>query len=88
MPVSSLIDHTEHDTQILVTEQGLADLRGLPRSHERAGSSTAARTRVIATGSATISIGRSSENPKGRHTPHLLGEALSWHEKFQANGHM
>jgi hypothetical protein len=30
VPFASHIDHTEHDTQILVTEQGLADLRGLP----------------------------------------------------------
>src|SRR5699024_7463970 len=29
VPFASHIDHTEHDTQILVTEQGLADLRGL-----------------------------------------------------------
>ena len=25
----SHVDHTEHDVQVLVTEQGLADLRGL-----------------------------------------------------------
>ncbi len=26
------VDHTEHDVQIIVTEQGLADLRGLPEA--------------------------------------------------------
>jgi succinyl-CoA:acetate CoA-transferase len=28
VPMVSHVDHTEHDTQVLVTEQGLADLRG------------------------------------------------------------
>lgn len=33
----SHVDHTEHDVDILVTEQGLADLRGLaPRERARA----------------------------------------------------
>ncbi len=33
VPMCSHVDHTEHDTQIIVTEQGLADLRGLsPRA--------------------------------------------------------
>ena len=27
-------------------------------------------------------------NPGGRHTPHLLGEALSWHQAFQHTGRM
>ncbi len=29
VPMVSHVDHTEHDVQVLVTEQGLADLRGL-----------------------------------------------------------
>ena len=28
-PMVPHVDHTEHDTQVIVTEQGLADLRGL-----------------------------------------------------------
>lgn len=35
VPHVSHVDHTEHDTQIIVTEQGLADLRGLT-AYERA----------------------------------------------------
>ena len=32
----SHVDHTEHDVQVVVTEQGLADLRGLsPRQRAR-----------------------------------------------------
>ena len=29
VPMVSHVDHTEHDTQIFVSEQGLADIRGL-----------------------------------------------------------
>jgi succinyl-CoA:acetate CoA-transferase len=29
VPMASHVDHTEHDVQVIVTEQGLADLRGL-----------------------------------------------------------
>lgn len=88
VPFASHIDHTEHDTQILVTEQGLADLRGL---------SPVGRARTIIANCAHSSYrGRLgdyldraiAENPNGRHTPHLLGEALSWHGNFQANGSM
>ena len=30
VPMVSHVDHTEHDVHVVVTEQGLADLRGLP----------------------------------------------------------
>ena len=30
VPMASHVDHTEHDTDVVVTEQGIADLRGLP----------------------------------------------------------
>ena len=32
VPMVSHVDHTEHDVQVLITEQGLADLRGLSPS--------------------------------------------------------
>jgi succinyl-CoA:acetate CoA-transferase len=36
VPMVSHVDHSEHDVDILVTEQGLADLRGLaPRERAR-----------------------------------------------------
>ena len=88
VPFASHIDHTEHDTQILVTEQGLADLRGLP---------PVARARKIIDNCAHPDyrdrlndyLERAiAANPTGRHTPHILAEALSWHEKFQTTGHM
>jgi succinyl-CoA:acetate CoA-transferase len=30
VPMVSHVDHTEHDVHVIVTEQGIADLRGLP----------------------------------------------------------
>jgi succinyl-CoA:acetate CoA-transferase len=89
VPFASHIDHTEHDTQILVTEQGLADLRGLPP--------VARARKIISRTAPTLSyrdrladyLERAiAANPTGRHTPHLLGEALSWHGNFQTTGHM
>ncbi len=88
VPFASHIDHTEHDTQILVTEQGLADLRGL---------SPAARARTIIANCAHPDyqdllqdyFDRAlAQNPRGRHTPHLLSEALSWHGNYQSTGSM
>ncbi len=36
VPMVSHVDHTEHDVQVIVTEQGLADLRGLsPRQRAK-----------------------------------------------------
>ena len=35
MPLVTHMDHSEHSVQIVVTEQGVADLRGLD-PHERA----------------------------------------------------
>ena len=30
VPMASHVDHTEHDVHVIITEQGVADLRGLP----------------------------------------------------------
>ncbi|WP_022872677.1 acetyl-CoA hydrolase/transferase family protein [Nesterenkonia alba] len=88
VPFASHVDHTEHDVQILVTEKGLADLRGLsPQARAR---------RIIAQCAHPDYQDRLQDyldravagNPTGRHTPHLLAEALSWHENYQAHGQM
>lgn len=85
VPMVSHTDHTDHDVDILVTEQGLADLRGLaPR--ERA-------LKVIehcAHPSYRAELLSYFERAcaKGGQTPHLLHEALSWHAQFQETGSM
>jgi succinyl-CoA:acetate CoA-transferase len=86
VPMCSHVDHTEHDTQIIVTEQGLADLRGLsPRQ----------RAQVIIDRCAHPDYRPLLQDYFDRaraqgplHTPHLLGEALSWHDRCQRTGSM
>ncbi|MBI2277127.1 MAG: acetyl-CoA hydrolase/transferase family protein [Dechloromonas sp.] len=87
VPMASHVDHTEHDVQILVTEQGLADLRGL---------SPKQRAKVIIENCAHPHFKpglmdyykRSLEHSPGKQTPHLLDEALSWHLNFLRSGRM
>lgn len=81
----SHVDHTEHDVDILVTEQGLADLRGLaPRE----------RARVIIANCVAPEWRPALEDYharallRGGHTPHLLEEALSWHDRLRRTGSM
>jgi succinyl-CoA:acetate CoA-transferase len=88
VPMVSHVDHTEHDVHVLVTEHGLADLRGL--------SPRARATRIIEhcahpdyRDQLTDYVERADrERPTARHTPHLLGEALSWHQRYLDTGHM
>jgi succinyl-CoA:acetate CoA-transferase len=87
VPMVSHVDHTEHDTHVIVTEQGLADLRGLPPRR---------RAQVIIDHCAHPDykdalqdyLDRATATAKGKHTPHILGEALSWHERFLKDGTM
>ena len=82
VPMVSHVDHTEHDVQILVTEQGLADLRGL---------SPKQRARLIIEKCAhpdyrpalTEYFERALRESPGKHTPHLMSEALTWQETAQ-----
>lgn len=85
VPFVSHVDHTEHDVDILVTEHGLADLRGLaPRE----------RARVVIEHCADPMYKAALQDyfdracAKGGHTPHLLAEALSWHQKLDEQGTM
>ncbi|KAB0622170.1 acetyl-CoA hydrolase/transferase family protein [Castellaniella defragrans] len=85
VPMVAHVDHTEHDVDILVTEWGLADLRNLaPR--ERA-------PRVIECCAhpdyreELMDYFRRAR-AQGGHTPHLVGEALSWHERHARTGSM
>jgi succinyl-CoA:acetate CoA-transferase len=85
VPMVSHVDHTEHDVDILVTEQGLADLRGLaPRE----------RARVVIEHCVHPSYRPALEAyfeaacAKGGHTPHDLREALAWHINAEETGYM
>ncbi|MEG0717235.1 MAG: acetyl-CoA hydrolase/transferase family protein [Comamonas sp.] len=86
VPMCSHVDHTEHDTQIIVTEQGLADLRGL---------SPKQRAKVIIEKCAHPDYRPMlhdyfdrARSQGAQHTPHILTEALSWHQRFVDTGDM
>lgn len=87
VPMCSHVDHTEHDTQIIVTEQGLADLRGL---------SPKQRAKLIIERCAHPDfrpmlqdyVDRAMHQSAGLHTPHILTEALSWHQRYLDTGSM
>ena len=85
VPMVSHVDHNEHDVDILVTEIGLADLRGLaPR--ERAKVIIENCVHPLYRNALQDYFERACE--RGGHTPHLLREALSWHANFEETGHM
>lgn len=85
VPFVSHVDQTEHDVDILVSEHGLADLRGLaPRE----------RAREIIDQCAdplyrdALDDYFSQACKKGGHTPHCLDKALSWHTALETEGSM
>lgn len=85
VPMVSHVDHCEHDVDILVTEQGLADLRGLaPR--ERA--DLIIKHCVHPDYQAPLADYFARACARGGHTPHVLEEALSWHQRFEEQGDM
>ncbi|QXG76375.1 acetyl-CoA hydrolase/transferase family protein [Modestobacter sp. L9-4] len=87
VPMVSHVDHTEHDVAVIVTEQGLADLRGLsPRKRARQVIDRCAHPDYRA--ALTDYTERALHGAHGRHTPHLLDEALSWHSRFLRTGSM
>ena len=85
VPMVSHVDHTEHDVDIIVTEHGLADLRGLaPRERAVQIISNCADPRYREL--LRDYVVRAQR--RGGHTPHLLEEALAWHVRFRDEGSM
>jgi succinyl-CoA:acetate CoA-transferase len=85
VPFVSHVDHIDHDVDVLVTEQGVADLRGLtPRQ----------RALVIIENCAHPSYRAQLYDyyyealSRGGHTPHVMEKALSWYVNFEKNGTM
>jgi succinyl-CoA:acetate CoA-transferase len=87
VPMVSHVDHTEHDTQVLVTENGLADLRGL---------SPKQRARLLIDNCAAEEFkpllrdyfDRAQKSGNGQHTPHILREAHGFHDRYLETGTM
>jgi succinyl-CoA:acetate CoA-transferase len=87
VPQVAHVDHINQDVQVIVTEQGLADLRGL---------SPKQRARLIIEKCAHPDyrpiladyFARAQKGSYGMHAPSLPGEALSWHQRFMDTGSM
>ena len=84
VPVASHMDHSEHSVQVLITEQGVADLRGKD-PHERA--------EIIIEKCAHPDFRDQlreylSMTDKHVHEPISLSMAFAMHRKFQATGDM
>jgi len=85
VPMASHIDHTEHDVHIIVTEQGIADLRGLsPRERAKTIINNCAHPKY----KPELEYYYRMALEKGGHLPHLIEEALSWHKRFLETGSM
>ncbi|CAM5187871.1 Succinyl-CoA:acetate CoA-transferase OS=Ureibacillus acetophenoni OX=614649 GN=SAMN05877842_111126 PE=3 SV=1 [Ureibacillus acetophenoni] len=84
VPMVSHVDHTEHDVDVIVTEQGIADLRGLAPKE---------RAQLIIENCAHPDFkdqlrdyyNRAVEATGNSQTPHILEEALSWHVNLAKN---
>nr|WP_208596680.1 acetyl-CoA hydrolase/transferase family protein [Halanaerobium congolense] len=86
VPFVSHIDHTEHDVDVIVTEQGLADLRGLSpreRAEEIIENCVHPNYKDKINNYYTKAI-----EETGMHTPHMLDKAFSWHIQFEQTGSM
>ncbi|HZD33290.1 MAG TPA: acetyl-CoA hydrolase/transferase family protein [Candidatus Angelobacter sp.] len=87
VPMVSHVDHTEHDVQVIVTEQGLADLRGLsPRQRAKLIIEKCANPDYK--GALLDYLNRAERLSYGKHTPHLLTESLGWHSRYLRSGSM
>jgi succinyl-CoA:acetate CoA-transferase len=85
LPMVSHVDHTEHDVDVLITEQGIADLRGLaPRE----------RAKVIIANCShpdykeELSDYFNRACLRGGHSPHILEEAFKFHIRYSTTGSM
>lgn len=87
VPMTPHVDHTEHDVQVVITEQGVADLRW---------KSPCERAELLIEHCAHPDfrpllrdyLEQAKKVACGRHTPHDLSKAFSWHQRFLERGSM
>ncbi|SDF57119.1 acetyl-CoA hydrolase [Dyadobacter soli] len=85
VPMVTHVDHSEHDVDVIVTEQGLADLRGLsPRQKAQAILSRCVHPDY----QAELNSYFERACLRGGHTPHLLEEAFQLHTNLAGTGSM
>ena len=85
VPFAAHVDHTEHDVDVLVTEWGLADLRGLaPRERAPLIIERCAHPDYRPQLRAYFKQALAG----GGQTPHVLEQALAWHARYKREGTM
>lgn len=85
VPMVSHVDHSEHDVDVIVTENGLADLRNLaPRERARLVIENCAHPEYRDELRAYFKEACKS----GGQTPHLLHKAFDWHIQYKNTGSM
>ena len=83
VPMVSHLDHSEHSVKVLITEQGIADLRGkspIERAHTIIENCVAPEYKDM--------MRAYLASAKTAHTPHNLSLALAMHEEFLRSGDM
>jgi succinyl-CoA:acetate CoA-transferase len=85
VPFVTHVDHTNHDVDVIITEQGFADLRGL--------APVEAAQRIIQNCvhpdyKAQALAYLEEAKQRGGHTPHVLEKAFSWHTHLAEHGTM
>jgi acyl-CoA hydrolase len=83
VPLVSHMDHSEHSVQVVITEQGIADLRGkdpLERARLIVGKCAHPDYRVA--------LMRYVEMTRDGHTPQTLRNAFAMHQHFLKTGEM
>jgi len=85
VPMVPHVDHTEHDVDVLVSEWGLADLRGLaPRERAPLIIEQCAHPEYRPQLRAYLA----EALKRGGQTPHLLEHAFEWYGRYQREGSM
>ena len=87
VPHASHVDHITQDVQVIVTEQGLADLRGLSPK-QRAETIIEKCAHPDYRSALQDYYSRARADSYGQQTPTLLKEALSWHQRYIETGSM
>lgn len=83
VPLCSHLDHSEHSVQVIVTEQGVADLRGKD-PNERANEIV----NNCAHPNFRDELSRYLKHVAAGHTPQALNRAFNMHQRFLETGSM
>lgn len=85
VPMVSHVDHTEHEVDVIVTEWGTADIRGLdPRDRAKRIIQNCAHPDYRPLLEEYLEMASAT----GGHEPHILMEAFSFHERLSRTGTM